>query len=531
MARMIVPEALDYLFSINSTFALLDVREHGEYNTAHIPGSSSLPRRLLEFRVERLVPCKSVQVVVCDDDGERAVLAAQTLEQAGYGRVAVLDGGLNRWASEGFGSEWGMNVLSKDFGERVEVTHQVPTIDAIELRRRRQSGEDLVILDTRTPEEFQRACIPGGRSVPGGELALRITDIVGQQPLATVVVNCAGRTRSIIGARTLQRMGVRRVVSLRNGTSGWTLAGLQLEHGAGRIDLPAPSEKGREAAEAYALRVAEEDGVRFLDASGLESLMTRRGEESIYLIDVRTEEEFLAGHIPGFWWFPGGQAVQRADDVAAVRNGTIVFTCDGIARAAVAASWYRQMGFPNVFALKGGTAAWQEAGKRLENGAAEVEPIGLREAEANAHKLSPEDLKSALNAEPKPLLLFLDPSDEFAAGHIPGARWMSRSRLELGIDALAGDKNRRIVLTDRDGRGAALASAALASCGYQRVSILDGGMRAWNHAGLPIEQGLAGVMSPPNDVVPAGPDRGYADMVHYLTWEEALGRKYAPSDA
>ena len=155
-----------------------------------------------------------------------------------------------------------MNVPSKDFGEQVEVEHHVPTIDADELARRQQRGDELIILDTRTPEEYRRFCIPGGRSVPGGELALRIHDIVRERPNATVVVNCAGRTRSIIGARVLQRMRLPNVVSLRNGTSGWLLAGLELERGADRVDLPEPSAEGRAAAEAFAARVAAEDGVR-----------------------------------------------------------------------------------------------------------------------------------------------------------------------------------------------------------------------------------------------------------------------------
>jgi len=44
-----------------------------------------------------------------------------------------------------------------------------------------------------------------------------------------------------------------------------------------------------------------------------------------------------------------------------------------------------------------------------------------------------------------------------------------------------------------------------------------------------MEQGLAGVMAPPDDVVPAGPDRPTHDMINYLRWEEALGHKYSES--
>jgi rhodanese-related sulfurtransferase len=239
MAGGISPEALNSLLESNSQFALIDVREPGEYNSAHIPGSSLIPRRQLEFDLAQAVPFKGTQVVVCDDDGRRARLAAQTLERLGYTQVSVLEGGLNRWTTQGYPNEWGVNVPSKDFGEKMEVLHHVPEIDAVELRQRLERGEKLVILDTRTPEEYRRFCIPGGRSVPGGELALRITDITKDLDRdTTVVVNCAGRTRSIIGTRVLQRMGLNSVYGLKNGTSGWMLAGYELESGADRVELP-----------------------------------------------------------------------------------------------------------------------------------------------------------------------------------------------------------------------------------------------------------------------------------------------------
>src|SRR6266536_2944295 len=271
--REIAPVTLQHLLDQGSTLALLDVRENGEYNRAHIPGAAPLPRRLIEHRVQRLVPDREVEVVLCDDTGIRARLAAKTLEAMGYQRVSVLDGGLNRWASENRPTEWGINVPSKDFGEMVEVREHVPTIEARELNERLRRGEDIVILDTRTPEEFRRFCIPGGRNVPNGELPYRIGEIVRERPGARVVVNCAGRTRSIIGTRALQRMGIKDAVGLKNGTSGWVLAGLALESGADRTDLPEPSAETRAEAEAYARRVMAEDGVTVVSVDALPELM------------------------------------------------------------------------------------------------------------------------------------------------------------------------------------------------------------------------------------------------------------------
>jgi rhodanese-related sulfurtransferase len=525
--REIAAATLAQLRETGSALALIDVREPGEYNLAHIPGASSVPRRQLETRMGRLVPFRGVQVVVCDDTGRRAALAADTLTRMGYSRVAVLEGGVNRWASQNLPTEWGMNVPSKDFGEKVEVQHHVPTIDADELARRQGRGDDLVILDTRTPEEYQRFCIPGGRSVPGGELALRIHDLRREHPHATVVVNCAGRTRSIIGARVLQRMQLPNVVSLRNGTSGWLLAGLELERGANRVDLPSPSAEGRAAAEAFAARVAAEDGVRMLAVDELQVLLARASTETVYLIDVRTRDEYTAGHIPGFSWVPGGQAVQRADDTAAVRNGSVVFCCDGTVRAAVTASWYRQMDFPNVFALAGGTTAWRAAGLPLATGADElVEPM-VTEAKARVRQISPDELVSALGSARPPAILHVDPSDRFAAGHVPGSRWLPRGWLELRIGEVVSDTAAPVVVTDEDGDGVSLSAATLLDLGYRDVAALAGGTQAWHQQGRPVEHGLTAVARPPDDVVPAGPDRSFADMINYLRWEERLGHKYA----
>jgi rhodanese-related sulfurtransferase len=526
MAGHIAPHALKALLDGETPFALIDVREAGEYNSSHIPGSSLVARRQLELAMPEAVPHLGTRVILCDDDGRRAALAAATLERMGYRDVAVLDGGINRWVTEGLATEWGSNVPSKDFGEKVEVVAHVPEIEARELAERMRRGEKFLILDSRTPEEFRRFCIPGGRSVPGGELALRITDLTRDlAPDATIVVNCAGRTRSIIGARVLQRMGYVNVVGLKNGTAGWLLAGEQLESGAGRVELPEPSPAAVAAAESYAAKLAAEDGVRYVDLPALDGLASRRRTETVYLVDVRTREEYTSGHIPGFRWFPGGQAVQRADDVAVVKNAPIVFACDGKARATVAASWYRQMGFREVYVLDGGTRAWVGAGRALEAGAPNEIPVGYDAASNAVRRVSAQ----ALNAAPSPAIIFVDTSQDFARGHVPGARWVPRGWLELWVDDIVPSKLTAVTVTCNDGLGSTLAAVTLAELGYTDVSVLDGGMAAWQRAGLPLEKGLSGVMAPPTDVVLSGPDRNFADMQNYLRWEEALGQKYAPA--
>ena len=518
-------EQLLALLEGDAPFALIDVREPMEYNAAHIPGASLIPRRRLEFEVCQALPYMGVQVVLCDENGRNAERAALTLVQGGYTDVSVLKGGVNRWAADGRPTEWGVNVPSKTFGEEVELEHDVPTISADELHERIERGDNLVILDTRTPEEFQRLCIPGGRSVPGGELALRIADIRAEAPDdATVIVNCAGRTRSIIGTRLLQRMGVEDLYGLENGTAGWGLAGYELEANADRTGMLEPSTEGASEAERFGRRVADEDGVQFIDVSKLRELMGEECEETVYVVDVRMRDEFRTGHIPGSSWMPGGQAVQTADATVVVHNAPVVFICDGVTRAAITGSWYRQMGKSEVYALDGGTVAWTHAGFDLVGDAEESGPdaetvLGLDVALSRNREISVEDLASDLSRA----VLFVGTSAEFAEGHVPDASWVSRGVLEDEVGSTIPDFRAPVAVTCANGEGgAALAAATLSEMGYQDVVWLKGGMESWRSEGRSLEKGLSGVMSAPLDVLPAGTNRSYGDMINYLRWETAL---------
>ena len=289
------------------------------------------------------------------------------------------------------------------------------------------------------------------------------------------------------------------------------------------MELPEPSPEGLAVAQAYAARLAEEDGVRYLDVDTLQKMLDERDQKTCYFVDVRTTEEYAKGHIPGFRWFPGGQVVQRSDDVLVVKNCPVVFSCDGRARATFIASWYRQFGFEEVYAVDGGSTAWADSGRELETGLGEVAPNGLEEARSRVALVSPEELE----ADKPTTVINVENSQDFTRGHVPGARWVPRGSLELQIAEFAPDKAASIAVTCNNGQNAVLAAATLKEIGYQNVSALEGGMAAWRQVGLGIEEGLSGVMRAPTDVVLSGPERNFADMMNYLRWETALGEKYA----
>jgi rhodanese-related sulfurtransferase len=246
----------------------------------------------------------------------------------------------------------------------------------------------------------------------------------------------------------------------------------------------------------------------------LRALLAIRHERNVYVLDVRTREEYAAGHVAGARWAPGGQAVQATDEYVGVRAGSIVLTCDGFARATLTAAWLRRMGFPDVAALAGGLPAWADAGGAIEDRQPDALPFGYEAAAAEVDAVAPGELGEAI-------VIDVDQSDAYVRGHLPGAVWICRSRLESRIGAVAPDRSRRVVLTCSDGRASTLAAATLRGLGYL-VSVLAGGTRAWQAAGRPLERGATRLADEPDDVVRKPYERGRPAMQAYLAWEEAL---------
>ena len=517
MIQTISCEQAAALMVSDGLFAVFDVRERGEYNDCQIPNTTSLPRSQIEFRIAELVPNRTIPIVVYDEGGKRAELAADTLIALGFDNVSILDGGLTAWRNEGRETVSGVNVPSKAFGERIHHDRQIADLSPEELKALLESNTDLTILDVRTPEEYGRFCIPGGLNVPGGDLILWAEELR-QKP--AVIVNCAGRTRSIIGTAALRRLGLTNVRALRNGTMGWVLAGFDLEIKPARHDPATPARDARGLA--TALKIAAQEKIAMITVDDLVRSAANFPDSLSYRIDVRSEQEFVSGHIAGTINVPGGQAVQRADDFVPVRNAPIVFISNQSARAVMAAYWYRQMGFRTVFFLQGGLDAWTTAGQPLLAGASAAEPMGFVAAKAAARFIAAAQLCDMIR-KGSGLLLDVSTSLEHETAHLPGAKWTSRGWIDIKLPELIADRARGIALTCSDGRQSTLAAQQLAQAGYTEVSVLDGGSRAWSAAGYETQSGLSDCLTPPNDVVLSPSIRGSKqDMLNYLNWELKL---------
>jgi len=296
--------------------------------------------------------------IVLYDAGDEGLVAqaADRFTALGYSDVRELDGGLRAWQAAGYELFQDVNSYAKAFGELVESRRHTPSLPADEVAALIAGKANIAVLDVRRFDEYATMNIPGSVSVPGAELVLR-AGRAAPDPATTIIVNCAGRTRSIIGTQSLINAGIaNKVVALRNGTIGWTLARHDLEHGADRRGEVGPFE----GAEASARDVAYRAGVRHV---GTEEARALQGQahRTLYRFDVRSAEEYTAGHIAGFRHYPGGQLVQEIDMAAPVRGARILLTDNRAVRADMTASWLAQMGW-EVYVLEGGYDGALEAG-------------------------------------------------------------------------------------------------------------------------------------------------------------------------
>ncbi|MFF7710917.1 rhodanese-like domain-containing protein [Pseudomonas sp. NPDC007930] len=490
--------------------ALLDVREEAPFAEAHPLFAANIPLSKLEIEVYARIPRLETPVTVYDNGEGLALLAAQRLRALGYRDVALLDGGLAGWRAAGGELFIDVNVPSKAFGELVEHERHTPSLAAEEVQALLDAKADVVVLDARRFDEYQTMSIPGGVSVPGAELVLRVAQLA-PNPSTQVIVNCAGRTRSLIGTQSLVNAGIpNQVAALRNGTIGWLLAGQTLEHGQQRRH-GATEEPQRQQAAERARRVADRAGVARLSASGLAAWQAA-AERTTYLFDVRGEDEYQAGHLPGSRPVPGGQLVQETDHVASVRGARIVLVDDDGVRANMSASWLAQMGW-EVAVVDGLAAeAFSETGAWQPPLPAVPQPPSISAAELQG-----------LLAQPGTVLLDFTTSANYVKRHIPGAHWAIRAQLAQALENLPLAE--RYVVTCGSSLLARFAALDLAQRVQQPVQVLEGGTAAWIAAGLPLEAGESHLAVPRSDRYRRpyeGTDAPREAMQAYLDWEFGL---------
>ena len=510
--------------------AFLDVREEDPHAQSHPLFAANFPLSRVELDAYSKLPRRDVWIVTLDEgdmptEDSDALRAAQRLVSLGYSNVSVFNGGVRAWAAAGGELFKDVNVPSKSFGELVEARQHTPSLSAQEVKALIDEKADVVIVDARRFDEYNTMSIPTAISCPGAELVLRIAELA-PSPETRVIVNCAGRTRSIIGTQSLINAGIpNKVSALRNGTIGWTLAEQVLDKGQTRT-FTEVSQATVQSAAARARSVADRAGVKRATPADIESWRTQ-SERTTYFFDTRNPEEYVAGHLPNFRSTPGGQLVQETEMVAPVRGARLVLAdTDGV-RANMTASWLAQMAW-DVYVLDGmqpqdfnETGVWQAA-----------LPPRPEVPSVNATHLA-SLLKQAAPAQDT-IVIDLGRHAQYVQGHIPGAYYVLRSQIKQALAQLP--KASRVVLTCPDGVMAGFAFESFLQAysevaSQTQVLVLEGGTQAWREAGLALEKGPTHLVSPPLDRYKRpyeGTDSAREAMQGYLDWEfglvEQLGR-------
>ncbi len=520
--RRIGAENLKAQLHDGQEIAVLDAREEATFDKRHVFVASCVPLSRMEMIVNDLVPRRNTRVVWCDDGEGLADVAAARMSALGYTDVALLDGGIVAWEQAGYRIYNGVHVPSKAFAEVVEHEAHTPWITAEQLQEMIDRNEDIVIFDTRSYEEYHSNSIPGAISVPGAELVYRFTDMT-PSPDTTVVVNCGGRTRSIIGAQALINAGIpNKVVSLKNGTQAWHLAGYEVIDGATRRP-PEISAQGLAAARAAAARVAARFAVPTLDVKTLDVWQAETADRTLYMLDVRTPEEYEAGHVPGSLLAPGGQLIQETDNYLAAWGARVVLLDDTGVRATLTASWLIQMGWTDVAIMSLDAAGGASAKGPHIPPALGIEKISVSTIDAaTLHQELTEETAQVID---------LDWSRHYIKGHIPGAWFATRARLQNALPKLPPTPT--IVLTSPDGVLAQLAAADLKGITTTSIKVLAGGTLAWRAAGFSLEGETSRLADEVDDIrLKAREESGNREeaMRAYLAWEIELVNQMATDD-
>lgn len=502
--------------------ALLDVREEDPFAQEHPLWAANLPLSRIEIEAWRRIPRLDTFIVLygAHDGTDLAPLAARTLASLGYTNLHLLEGGLEGWRAAGGELFRDVNVPSKSFGELVEHERHTPSLSAPEVKALVDGKANVVVLDARRFDEYRTMSIPSATSVPGAELVLRVRELA-PDPATQVIVNCAGRTRSIIGTQSLVNAGIPNpVAALRNGTIGWKLAGQALDHGADRKAPAKVSDAHRAEAQADTRRVADKAGVRRIALDALQSL--EAPGRTVYRFDVRTPEEYEAGHLPGFASAPGGQLVQETDHQVPVRGARIVLADDDGVRASMSASWLAQMGW-EVYVPDAVPAASAFTETIASPPVYPLAAVAIRE-------ISPNDLAALLAQQVAAAVIDVTTSANYVKRHIPGAWYAIRAQLAEAIGT-AIPPARRYVLTCGSSLLARYAAADLRQLLDARgqsdveVLVLAGGNAAWFAAGLEAESGETRLATPRTDRYRRpyeGTDAPPEAMQAYLDWEYGL---------
>ncbi len=368
------------------------------YPWGHIPGAVHLDMQKLFTLVDdipgKLVPqeqgeavlgqagiSREDHVVVYDESG--GPLSAQLawlLDYWGQARVSILNGGWQAWLeANGEVSTEEPKVAPAEYRAEPDES-KLATADWIAAHL---NQPNVVLVDVRTPQEYQRGHIPGAihlpweentvggvsqRYLPATALRHRFAE-AGITPENEVVVYCETGARSAHAYWAFRLAGYSRVRNYEGSWAEWSRRETVAAQPAAEVQAEeqAPTQAPTAPAETPARRITRDQllaqaraQVPEIDVQQVKELLDRG--EKVTIVDIRERDEWVQGHIPGARFVPRGFLELRIEEVQPDREAPIVVYCAGGVRSLLGARDLKAMGYKNVYSMQGGFTQWKNNG-------------------------------------------------------------------------------------------------------------------------------------------------------------------------
>jgi cystathionine beta-lyase len=428
MSNKVEPKVVKIWLSDGEEIAFIDIRELAQHAAGHPFFSISIPFSVFEFSLETLVPNKKTRLILMDNDNEISNFVCEKAVSIGYLNVFVIEGGIKQWTKEGFNLFDGINVPSKTFGELIEKKYHTPSITAKELHEKQSKNENCVVIDGRPFDEYKKMSIPNSICCPNAELALRVPSYINDEN-TQIIINCAGRTRSIIGAQTLIEFGLNNTIkALENGTQGWFLSNFNLDYNENKIINVLQTDQQIKKLKEKALDLINKNNIKVINAAETQKLIDETNT-STFLFDVTDNlKKKNVNVIPNV---PGGQLVQATDKYIGVWNSNVILIDDGdLIRAVTTAMWLKKMNF-KVFILKDGISKVSKLKLRYHH----------NHKEENLDILNIDNLISSKNVT----LFDIRSSQDYLKTRLKKSIWLNRSEI---FKHSMHKNNKIIIITD-----------------------------------------------------------------------------------
>jgi len=277
----------------------VDVRDVFAFEKSHVKGAIHIPLEMLAEQISTIPASRPV--IVYDETGKKGHQALRTLVGAGHKDVTNVSGGhtsLQRQArTVGFQFiEINLLPVEAKLLEKETSKEEEKTVS------KAKDENSLIVVDVRTPEEFEGGAYPDAINIPLDEIMERL-DELGENAAREIVVYCASGARSAYAQRMLMEVGYSNVKN--GGGIGTMMASLKTK-----------------------------------------TTVSNSSNEPL-IVDVRTTEEFRSGAFPGAINIPLDELQMRIIELGS-KSREITLYCASGARSAYGQRGLQQLGFTNV---------------------------------------------------------------------------------------------------------------------------------------------------------------------------------------